>query len=695
MIELDSFRELVDSSADQISSIKGNLLKLYDYFGLPSSSVLSLHAINDVLSENIRSSFVTHLIQIRHHCRCLRRQLIFEHALLGQPLDPYIDIINLIHDATADLPKNQGPADNWGSAVNAAYDYLRISPGLYKMEERPRLYNREFAVGWAAKRLQERGFNISIKNDQFILEGDSEKRIIARLEELIMALGGINVAANIFRDISSLYNPQQERYNLVRQVTQSGDNISPRVPCGYLLLLAVKHPFMQLEFFHQEENWQELLSLSRDYAAILNVQPYDGLEPMFLNHTTLILFLQKLALYDTLFTIPQIRPLDAVKITQGILSWLDWDKEYDKTWKLNEALKVGEEVLKLGRQYRGPTCITARKLMPLCASVRPGRIFDILEKLFSHPSPGANQHYTLPTNISGISSPDFSFHPLLSDGQGSQWLLDASVCAPAVMESLLSRLRKEDKDIDGKLGVPIEQFLRAEFKAHRLTVKSGKYRVLDKEGECDLIVETSDSILFFEVKKKALTRKARAGSDVDILMDLSSSLIAAQLEAGKHEISIRKIGYLDLVNADGQTERIGLEGRNIERIAVTLLDFGSFQDRMLLQQFLLISLNARYATTDISKQDKFFDLDTKILELRRQVGELSVLDKGPTRNPFFHCWFLSVPQVLILLDSVRSNDDLKNALWETRHVYTGTLDFYFEHAQAKQRNLQNNGSRKQ
>lgn len=47
---------------------------------------------------------------------------------------------------------------------------------------------------------------------------------------------------------------------------------------------------------------------------------------------------------------------------------------------------------------------------------------------------------------------------------------------------------------------------------------------------------------------------------------------------------------------------------------------------------------------------------------------------------FFNCWFLSLPQLLILLDGVDGPAGLKSALWQTRAVATGTNDFYHDFA---------------
>lgn len=39
-----------------------------------------------------------------------------------------------------------------------------------------------------------------------------------------------------------------------------------------------------------------------------------------------------------------------------------------------------------------------------------------------------------------------------------------------------------------------------------------------------------------------------------------------------------------------------------------------------------------------------------------------------------------MPQLLVLLDNATGPDGFKSALWKTRHVGTGSMDYYFDHA---------------
>jgi hypothetical protein len=185
-------------------------------------------------------------------------------------------------------------------------------------------------------------------------------------------------------------------------------------------------------------------------------------------------------------------------------------------------------------------------------------------------------------------------------------------------------------------------------------------------------------VIFLEIKKKSLTRRAQAGSDAHVLLDLANSVLKAQVQAGWHEARLQKQGFIELSHAGTKT-RLELEGRNVERIAVSLMQFGGFQDRVLLKQFLEATMNASFGVNDPAMQKAFAKFNALLGELREQ---LKILHPGETNldRPFFHCWFLSVPQLLVLLDGVHCAEDFRQALWKTRHLVTGSADFYYDNA---------------
>jgi hypothetical protein len=418
--------------------------------------------------------------------------------------------------------------------------------------------------------------------------------------------------------------------------------------------------------------------------AIHDVQEYTPPAYRSMDAVALLPYLQELALSDTLFRIPQIRGSDVVKIARGILRPYNLNALHGSGWSLNEAFSVISAILAMSIDIRGPTWFDADKLQSELAALPRNKIAAILDELLSHPTTGANQFFSRPKEEPKDAKTGLTFagYPLLTADKKTYWLLDRSMCAAAFLEVVTMLLRRTDKDFDGKIGIPIETFLRDEFSAHNISTHTGKYVVAKKDGECDIVVETEKALIFLEVKKKPLTRRAQAGSDVHVVMDLANSLLAAQVQAGWHEVRINAQGFLDL-DHDGVATRLELNGRSIERIAVSLMQFGSFQDRILLKQFLEGTMNASFAAGDPGLKKKFDEFNALLAELRDQLRLLHP-GEAEINQPFFHCWFLSVPQILILLDGVHGPEEFKDALWKTRHVVTGSSDFYFDYSYWKQ-----------
>ncbi|MEC4806158.1 MAG: hypothetical protein SAJ72_18035 [Jaaginema sp. PMC 1080.18] len=218
---------------------------------------------------------------------------------------------------------------------------------------------------------------------------------------------------------------------------------------------------------------------------------------------------------------------------------------------------------------------------------------------------------------------------------------------------------------------------------------SGEYENYKPKGknldESDILIETDDTLIFFEVKKKPLVRKSRCSDSLAIFIDLLKSLLESQIQINKHELSIRKHEKIEFKD----NSICHLNNKNIARISITLLDFGSFQDRTIIFQFLETMLLGKLESTNINNikvEEKIEKLNQKIDEFKNQIDEIYKLDDDNQKNSshFDYCWFLSVSQLLIILDNVQSSNELKQELWRTRSISTSSLDFYREYAYARQ-----------
>ena len=504
------------------------------------------------------------------------------------------------------------------------------------------------------------------------------------IEGVVAKIGGLNLARRIFAAIANAYDTDLQRYHLIPSLSMSGGG-KPQVPWGYLLQLAIKHLAGQKPYEDNDASWGRVISLTTAYAAVIDVQPYVPTAFASFNPKGLLQYAQETALYDLMFRLPQLRPSDAVRLCKGLLGFRDENELTPDGWSLGHSLEIIGALFDRTPDIRGPVVIAEMDVRRALPHVPTPAISYVLEQILSHPPGGANQNYSRPTDAPTADRPelglDFSFKPLLRLSGRRFLMVDRSVCAAACPEAILAALRPVENDLDKKVGLQAERFLEAELATRGVPVHSGDYDVGGDHGECDLVAETTETVVFLELKKKPLTRKARAGGDADLLLDIAGSLLSAQAQAGWHELRLRRAGRLDLRD-NGEIYHLDLNGREIERVAVALLDYGSFQDRIFLKHMLETTLGANFSPVDPALNRRFEAINAALQQIRDQVAALHQ-GKSAVQQPFFHCWFLSLPQILVLLDGVTDPASFRAALWQVRHITTGASDFYFEFSNMK------------
>jgi Holliday junction resolvase-like predicted endonuclease len=680
-MNLQEFKAAVDACPDEITPKLERLEALYEYVGLPIESSFSRNAAAQELYRKIVLAFSAGRQTVWKCCRNLLEELIQDHVLDGKPVDPYFEVLERLRDAVRAEGATTGDIEgDWTTAIRHAFDHARIS-NWDTSATRENTHTRAFELARAARRLRDAGCKLLRSGHYLSLAPESETLVVERLEAAIAQIGGLNVARRSFARITPLYREVFERYDLVKRPSMMGGG-QPLIPFGYILMLAAKHFIGKKPNQDTDANWASMLRLANDYAAVFDVQEYAPSVWRSMDAAALIVYLREVAQFDMLFRLPQIRASDIEAIVRGILRDLDFNKKRGGGWSLNELLTIVKVMLDGSKAKRGPHWFDADKILAGQSGLDLSTVTAALNEVFSHPKTGANPNFAKPTDAP-TDDPhgrelghNFYTRPLLTADEETYWLLDRSMCSTSCFEAILGAARSTEQKLDQKLGATIEAFMRETLHSHKIPTVSGDYDVDGEHGECDIVVETDEVIVFFEIKKKPFTRRAQAGSDAHILLDLAESLVAAQAQAGWHEVRLRKHGYVDL-DAKGQKYRLELKDRHIERIAVSLLPYGSFQDRIFLKQLLEGTMNVSFTSPAPLVDKKMAALNASLGELREQFATL-YLGLTQVRMPFFHCWFLSVPQLLALLDGVTGPAEFKKALWQTRSLATGTADFYYD-----------------
>lgn len=225
--------------------------------------------------------------------------------------------------------------------------------------------------------------------------------------------------------------------------------------------------------------------------------------------------------------------------------------------------------------------------------------------------------------------------------------------------------------------------MREEFQAKGFKISYGEGRnISDVNGfECDLLLETSKSIIIFEIKKKALTRKAMSGDEVSLLTDLSDSLMFSHMQAMRIERHLQDNDSVDLTHK-GEIRTIKLNGRRTKRVSVSLNDFGALQDKIGLQIILRHATDTTLNHPDDKIDKKLQDWRSYTSEIRR-LAELNNEYDPNSGMPFYNSFFMSIPQILTMLSDSQNHEDFDSYISLMGSMTYGTRNFYREYYYGK------------
>jgi len=482
---------------------------------------------------------------------------------------------------------------------------------------------------------------------------------------------------------AKIFIPELGKYVICPRLTFNPADSAPMAPYGYILNLGVKylgdHPKNPSPKIIPQKLIR-IIQLSTLLSTITAVQPYSNFEVQFQSKKPLSIFLQDIALFDSIYGIESAMPADAVETTGRLFAWLDNGKMAALFgFTLQEFLQTSSAIISIAGNTLGPVPVylsALKKKLPLL----PEPVIQKILFAMSQESAEVNKDYRYPQNYDKC---DIGFKPLIKFSATKFCMPDQYWAAPAFYETLaaIARVVEPQQDVaDSSVGTAMENMIKGKLAEKKISFASGYYFIGKERNECDLVIETEKVIIIIEIKKKTLRRISRTGRDAYLLVDLASSLLNAQIQAGKMELLLRKQGYVDIDDGTGK-KRVEFRDKTIERIALTLNDFGRFQDRVVINDLLTILAGSKInllANNDPKLAADFQKMQKKLDVWAKQAVELKSIDPGFDDAPFFDCWFLSYNQLLALLKYAGDNEEFYTALRSTKHITMGSSNFYFE-----------------
>lgn len=680
---LTDFKKLVDEvvAADWPTDLE----EQYNFLGINNSSSFIKSNINDTLYGLIKNSLSVDASTSTKLRKTdffkFEKELVYLQVLYNENGRKYLTVIKTIRDSTRDDTSYLAPLSDvsaWHNAIKYINYFNQNSPLTHSYHDTLRNeYPREHDRAVSVKKLIELGCEVHFENSDFVFDKGLDK-VVEQLNEKVADYGGLNLIKSLQFTLKrgKRYSKRFERFHIARSASGLVFDQKPHLPFGYLFNLGLKHPIEKDNGAGEQQKLTEIVNLA---VLITNgrygVQHYNYWSYFFQTGETIINFCQEIVLWDTIFGLPQMRVSSSMDICKNIFLFINDDEfETQLGFSRNSLFKVWDVINSLTKNINEPLIIY-QSVIYKALRIDKKEILAILHFL-SHAGQ-VNSTYNMPGDYLAI---DFYLKPLLRLGNTKFLLPEKSWCAPNYFEALASGLRNHDPNMDSKAGYELENYLIRKLNEKNITVYNGEYRVDGQDGECDLLIECEKFIILIEVKKKVLTRKAKSGMDVELFLDLTDSMLTAQYQAGRTEIFLREKGQIQLVSKNGESKIVQYNDREIVRVGLTQLQYGSFQDQTIMRSFLQSLLTHSFNTnsTDKGIQKKFKKLEETRVEWVKQHNYLYNKDPKFAHFPYFNCWFLALPQMLEIIALANDNESFLEALTDTKHVTMNTLDWYQE-----------------
>jgi len=659
MISVEKFRKIVDAQdfSKNASGAIRNTTQVY---------------------EEIRAHFPRDVAATRKIISGLQEALVARFFATGDIINPYYNVAYVLHDAArGDIDGTTVDVD-WERVINIVSEH-RASLSLLGLTDENAIILQPAAKvrGDVVKEMAKLGHHIDIADDgKFQLTTQTIDDIARDIDSTAMKVGGARLLKKVLEEMALHFDKNAERIQLVRDGRTLNTDPKSQRPLAFLYQLGAKH-FHARSVDQSETCYQKLAHLATLSIALLDVQPFNSFINFQVSYAGIMDYLRSSVLYDSLFTLPQA----SYKHIHTLCSELIADPAFSKLSVNGAPIQTVWEVIAAALELALATKSITFTADQLCRKIGRSKnnVSRILDSIFSHSPKKLNEALWFPPFSTQIDS---GFRPLIKiEGQvSSYWCPPISIAAPAALEALLAAIRSIDKQADTRVGTITEKIVRRALLQFGVPTKSGNYHARNSEGrivdgECDLVVESEKKIVFIEIKKKPLTRAARSGNDVQLLVDLTDGLLSSQLQSLGHQALLKENGSLILEAGTEQETIVEYNGREVVRLSLVLLDFGSIQDRMTVQKFMQIIRSADLEANDQSLQIRLDKLAPKFTELKTLSTSLSL--SGPF--PFQDSYFLSIPQLLWLLERVNNESDFIKELTRLRNMATPMRDFYGEH----------------
>lgn len=497
---------------------------------------------------------------------------------------------------------------------------LMIARTFARLNRFPFSDARTKAVAEAATRMQHRGYHFTIDCGGFQMQAQEVERIVADIGHLLRQLGCVDALGQVINLSRNTYECAYGQILFGPKYAPGFGERLPAVPVGLLFNIAVKLPLRGTRdsLTRRRIAWDKSIALARDFAAMLDLESYTQFTYMNADASQLEAKLRQAAHYDHCFTIRQWHFNFTSEFLENFFG-LNFNAEMKQKlgWDVSDILNLTHVLSDCVKQY--PTVIPVKSLIK---GGIESKLVDCMLPYLTHTECEANKAYRSPFDTGGLN---MMLRPAIwSKDKHNLVFPTDSLTGPAIFEAVFDALKKIGSDaVISKLrGDGTERLTKYVFKKYGFspTFEDAKYDLGESNnGECDLVFEDDDNIIFVECKAKALTRGAMTGIQGEALLDFASSVLASQAQALRHERILRTLGEIRFL--DGRVLKLG--HRRITRLTVTLVDHGMLQNKWMLNSFYQALFSMQISCSpDYLKKKQVNDVNKNLQIFRDEMGQL-------------------------------------------------------------------------
>ncbi len=566
-------------------------------------------------------------------------------------------------------------SDDWASALARAWAYDRIT-SLDSAINIDALAHRERALAGSVRALRAEGFGLRLQDGAI----GSVEEISAIASALVQRAEGIHgtFRSLVFSLLDATYDASADHHMLGRRYPQGIEPMMPPTPFGYLYQLSVG----MLRFndgspsSSARDEVHAVVALLTALATILDVVPYHWAEMMYSSVDDIEFVLADVALYDAAYVLKEMIPSHAIAMLDGLFAWADGHAVDSSVASMKAVMRAAYI---LAGRANGPVRLSVEGIAA-SAEITDSDAKAALE-LLSQDSDAVNDGL-----ISPIDSPTAKAHAMfrpfvkIDDGFVMPQRL---MCGGPAYEAIYAFLRgrMEVGEVDRLIGDALESLVKDLLRGCGLHVGSGDYIVGNENGQCDAVALTDRLIVFFECKKKSLTRRAMAGARLATLLDVQGALLQPHAQLARHECLLTRQSELRL--SDGTV--IVLGGRRIVKVAVTVVDFGTLADVNVQNNMLRNLMGAGLKLPpDASKAERkgACELELCAASLRASFEEMVARDAAFAKARNFNALTWSLPVLMTRLDGAKDPEEFERRMTLGAHMTFASGDQIEEYHRA-------------